>query len=498
VPLNPFRKLAGQTAIYGLPTIAGRLLNYLLVPLYTRAFVPAEYGVVTEVYAYVAFLFVLLTYGMETAFFRFASREEQNSNVFATAMASLGVTSTLFTLAGLIFAPEISAWMGYGNHPEYIRWFILILATDALSTIPYAKLRLDNRPLRFALIKIVNIGANISFNLFFILLCPYLLANYPETGFAGLIGRIYSPETGIGYIFISNLIASLLTFALLLPDMLHKSIKPDPALLKKMLAYSWPLLIFGMAGIVNETFDRVILKHLLPGTATEAMAQLGIYGACYKVSILMTLFIQTYRYAAEPFFFDQARGRHPQDTYARMMHYFLIVCLFIFLSIMLFIDVVMLFVGEAYREGARVVPVLLFANLFLGVFYNLSIWFKLTDKTTYGALISVIGAGITLLLNFLLIPPFGYMGAAWATFACYASMMVISYFLGRKYYPVNYNLAGAAVYTISALSLYGLSLLVQTAGRLIRYGSSAFLLLVFLTFVAYRESKVFRRLIHKA
>lgn len=496
--MNPFRKLAGQTAIYGLPTIVGRLLNYLLVPLYTRAFIPAEYGVVTEVYAYVAFLFVLLTYGMETAFFRFASREEQNNTVFATAMASLGVTSALFSVAGLLFAPEISARMGYGNHPEYIRWFILILATDALSTIPYAKLRLENRPLRFALIKIVNIGANISFNLFFILLCPYLLSKHPDTAISGLISRIYNPETGIGYIFISNLIASLLTFALLLPDILHKSMKPDPALLKKMLSYSWPLLIFGMAGIVNETFDRVILKHLLPGTTTEAMAQLGIYGACYKVSILMTLFIQTYRYAAEPFFFDQAKGQHPQDTYARMMHYFLIVCLFIFLSIMLFLDIVMLFVGEAYREGAPVVPVLLLANLFLGIFYNLSIWFKLTDKTTYGAIISVIGAVITLLLNFLLIPKFGYMGAAWATFACYASMMVISYFLGRKYYPVKYNLAGAAIYTIIALLLYGSSLLILTDDLLVRYGSSAVLLLFFIVFVAYRESKVFRRVIHKA
>lgn len=494
--MNPFKKLAGQTAIYGLPTIVGRLLNYLLVPLYTRAFVPAEYGVVTEVYAYVAFLFVLLTYGMETAFFRFASQDENNHPVFGTAMASLFFTSTIFAVAGYLFAPGISHWMGYGDHPEYIRWFVLILATDAVSSIPYAKLRLENRPLRFAFIKIVNIAANISFNLFFILLCPYILSKHAGSSFAGLIGHIYNPETGIGYIFISNLIASLLTFALLIPDMMMRQMKPDMALLQRMLAYAWPLLIFGMAGIVNETFDRVILKHLLRDTG-DAMAQLGIYGACYKISILMTLFIQTYRYAAEPFFFDQAKGKDPQAVYAGMMHYFIIVCLFIFLSIMLFLDIVMLFVGKEYRSGAPVVPVLLFANLFLGVFYNLSVWFKLTDKTRHGAFISLIGAAITLVLNFVLIPLFGYMGAAWATFACYASMMVISYLLGQKYYPVNYNLRGAGVYALIALVMWGISMLIDTPLHWLKYGISFAFLLAFAAFAFYRERNAFRSMIVK-
>lgn len=484
--MNPLKKLAGQTAIYGLPTIVGRLLNYLLVPLYTRAFIPAEYGVVTEMYAYVAFLFVILTYGMETAFFRFASRQEGSSPVFGTAMVSLLTTSSVFALAGMYFSGGIATWMGYPSNPEYIRWFVLILAADAVSSIPYANLRLQNRPLRFAFIKIANIATNIGFNLFFIVLCPYLLSRYGNTPAGSLISGIYNPETGVGYIFISNLIASLVTLALLLPDILKGEYRIDLKVLRSMLIYAWPLLIFGLAGIVNETFDRIILKHLLP-PGSDSMAQLGIYGACYKISILMTLFIQTYRYAAEPFFFDQSKEKNAKETYARMMHFFILVCLFIFLGIMLFLDVVMLFVGPEYRSGAPVVPVLLLANLFLGIFYNLSVWFKLTDKTAHGAAISLAGAAITLILNFILIPVMGYMGAAWATFACYAAMMILSYFMGQKYYPVNYNLKGALAYTALAGFLLLAALLISPASPWIRYSMNLVLLLVFPLVAWFRE-----------
>jgi len=495
--VNPLKKLAGQTAIYGLPTILGRLLNYLLVPLYTRVFVPAEYGVVTELYAYVAFLFVILTYGMETSFFRFAAQDNNRSTVVGTSIVSLFFTSLLFLALVLPASSFIAGLMDYSNHPEYIRWFSLILAADAMTSIPYANLRLENKPLRFALIKIVNIGSNIGFNLFFIVLCPYLSDGAHQGWWSPLIQLVYNTQTGVGYIFISNLIASFITFLMLVPGIPWRRLGIDTALLRKMLNYGWPLLIFGLAGIVNETFDRLILKHLLPDKA-NAMVQLGIYGACYKVSILMTLFIQTYRYAAEPFFFDQASSKNARETYASMMHYFIVVCLFIFLAIMLYIDLVMLFVGRDFREGAGVVPVLLLANLFLGVFYNLSVWFKLTDKTKAGAAISIAGAAITLVLNFILIPIWGYMGAAWATLICYVSMMLISYLIGQRYYPVNYDLRRAGWYVLMAALIYMISLWSSNLQPLVRYMTNTMLLAAFVAYALISEKQRFRQLANKA
>lgn len=490
--MNPLRKLAGQTAIYGLPTIVGRLLNYLLVPLYTRAFVPAEYGVVTEMYAYVAFLFIILTYGIETAYFRFASTQQGKGPVFGTALLSLAFTSTIFVLAGFSFAAPLSGWLGYQNHPEYVRWFALIIATDAITTIPYASLRLQNKPLRFAFVKIANISVNIGLNLFFIVLCPYVLSHYNQGVFYQFIDGIYNPAIGVGYIFISNLLASLVTFAMLLPDMIRQIKRPDLKILKQMLAYAWPLLIFGLAGTINETFDRIILKHLLPGH-TDVMAQLGIYGANYKVSILMTLFIQTYRYAAEPFFFAHAGETNAKETYARLMHYFIIICLLIFLAVTLFLKDVLIFIGPAYREGAPVIPILLLANLFLGVFYNLSVWFKLTDQTRKGALISLAGAAVTLILNLVLIPVMGYMGAAWATFVCYAFMMLISYWWGQRYYPVNYHLKAALGYFVLALVLYACSRWLSPLHGSLYYLINGGLLLIFVSWVFFKEIKPLRQ-----
>lgn len=484
--MNLFKKLAGQTAIYGLPTIVGRLLNYLLVPLYTRVFAPAEYGVVTEIYAYVAFLFVVLTYGMETAFFRFSTTHPDKEKVYGTSLFSLLATSTIFLIIVFSATPTISSALGYADNPEYIKWFALILCADAICSIPYAKLRLSNRPIRFAVVKVVNIATNIAFNLLFIVIIPQIIKQNPGASEYLILKYIYNPSIGVGYIFISNLIASALTFLMLMPGIFKARMMPDFSLLKKMLSYSWPLLIFGFAGIINETFDRIILRHMLPDNV-DAMAQLGIYGACYKVSILMTLFIQTFRYAAEPFFFDQSGTKDAKKTYARLMHYFIIVCLFIFLAIMLNIDIVLLFIGSDFREGAPVIPILLWANLFLGVFYNLSVWFKLTDKTGTGALISVAGATVTLFFNFLLIPVMGYMGAAWATFICYAFMMIVSWYLGQKYYPVNYDLKSAGFYTLLTLVIYIISLFTNAFDRPLEFTLNAMLLLSFLVIIYLRE-----------
>lgn len=486
--MNPLKKLAGQTAIYGLPTIVGRFLNYLLVPLYTRVFAPAEYGVVTEIYAYVALMFVILTYGMETAFFRFATTENDRKQVYGTSLFSLLVTSLFFVLVVFLATPTISTAMGYGSNQEYIRWFAIILAADALSSIPYAYLRLMNKSFKFALVKIVNIMSNIGFNLLFIVVFPYILNKEPDSIISHYINLVYNPEIGVGYIFISNLISSIITFLMLVPSALGVKLKPDFNLLRRMLSYSWPLLIFGLAGIVNETFDRIILPTLLPAEV-DAMAQLGIYGANYKVSILMTLFIQTYRYAAEPFFFDHSKSADAKKAYSKLMHYFLLVCLFIFLLIMLNIDYVILFIGEEYREGANIIPILLWANLFLGVFYNLSVWFKLTDKTKLGAMISIAGAIVTLVFNFLLIPSMGYLGAAWATFICYGFMMVISYLMGQKYYPVNYDLRKALIYASVTLVIYVLSTLLDDFNEGLRFTINFSLLLLFSVIVFIIERR---------
>ncbi len=493
--MNPFKKLAGQTAIYGLPTIVARLLNYLLVPLYTRLFQTAEYGVVTELYAYVAVLFAILTYGMETSYFRFATNNPDKQKVFATTIGSLIFTSLLFVGIVFIAAPNLAGAIGYASHPEYLKWFALILAADAISSIPYAQLRLENRPIRFAMIKITNIVVNIGLNLFFLIYIPARITHNPELFESSFLRHFYDPSIGVGYIFISNLVASVITLLMLSPEIFRMKLKIDLHLLKKMLNYGWPLLIFSLAGIINETFDRVIMKYMLP-PGVDAMAQLGIYGACYKVSILMTLFIQTYKYAVEPFFFESSKNADAKVTYARLMNYFLIICFLIYLAVMLFIDFVILFIGEDFREGAAVIPILLWANLFLGVFYNLSVWFKLTDKTRLGALISVLGAILTLALNIILIPVFGYMGAAWATFACYAFMMILSWLIGRKYYPVNYDLKSAGIYALLTITIYALSYFTDNFQPGLKYTINAILILIFLIIVAIREG-IPGKLFHK-
>lgn len=487
--MNSLKRLVGQTAIYGLPTIAGRVLNYLLVPLYTRVFEPAEYGVVTELYAYVALLYVLLGYGMETAFFRYSKTGEDGKTFFSTSLLSLTISTGIFLLIALFASGSIASSMGYADNREFIVWFALILGFDALASIPFARLRQQGKAGKFALIRSVNIFTNIGLNLFFLLLCPYILQTY---GASALLDLVYDPEIGIGYIFISNLVASSLTMLLLLKTIKGIRLTFDSGLWKQMITYAWPLLILGLAGIVNETFDRILLKYLLPADS-DPMAQVGIYGACYKVSILMTLFIQTYKYAAEPFFFEQMHNQDAKVLYARVMNYFVAICAFIFAAIMLNIDIVILLVGEEYRSGAPVIPVLLMANLFLGIFYNLSVWFKITGKTILGAMIAVFGMLVTLGLNFLLIPLMGYMGAAWATLACYGSMMVLSYFIGRRYYPVPYNVLKITLFIISALLLYYLSTNFQTGNPEAARIFNTLLLIGYVIFLLMVEKISFRK-----
>ena len=422
-----------QTAIYGLSSVVGRLLNYLLVPLYTRYFLPAEYGVVTELYAYVAFLVIVLTYGLETAFFRFSKKNNDIKVVYSTALISLIVSSVIFVVLMFVCSSSIASWMGYAGHTEYIEWFAIIIALDAVASISFARLREQERAIRFVFVRLVNIFINIGLNLYFI---------------------VYQ-EFGIEYIFITNLIASIVTLVLLFPEMINSSWRFDKVLWKKMMIYALPLLIAGLAGMTNETIDRILLKHLLPNTEIAA-SELGLYGAFYKLSIIMTLFIQTFRFAAEPFFFAQEKEGGSRKIYADVMKYFTIIMAVIFLGVTIFYDIIKGFLGSEYHDerGFLVVSILLLANLFLGIYYNLSIWYKLTEKTKYGAYLSVFGAIITLALNFMLIPIIGFVGSAWATLVCYFSMTVTSYYLGKRHFPIPYQVGRIGLYLLGMLGIY--------------------------------------------
>ncbi|CAN5618449.1 oligosaccharide flippase family protein [soil metagenome] len=451
--LSQIRKLAGQTAIYGLSSIVGRLLNYLLVPIYTRIFTPGEYGVVSEYYAYVTFLMILFTYGMETAYFHFSTNadEEGKEKIYGNCLSLLSISSAILSGLLILFSSSIASALGYANHPEYIIWFSLILAFDALTALPFARLRQLGKAKKFAGLKMFNIVVNISLNIFFLYFLPTLAKH------GGWIASFYNPAIGVGYVFLANLIASALTLVFLIPDFKAVKIPLNIKLIRQMLLYAFPILIAGFAGMINETLDRAILKHLIIDK-TVAIEQLGIYSACYKLSILMTLFVQTFRYAAEPFYFSQQHKDNARELFARIMNYFVLICSIIFLAVMLYIDVVKHFIGEKFYAGLTVVPILLMANLFLGVYLNLSMWYKLTGQTRFGAWLSIFGATITIAFLFWLIPPYGYVGAAWATFICYGSMMVASYIKGQQIYPVPYHLSRLLLFVGVAVGIWLLSL----------------------------------------
>ena len=446
--MSQLKKLASQTAVYGLSQIVGRFINYLLVPLHTALFNTGEYGVNTLMYSYVTFFNVLLTYGMETAFFRFSQKQENKSEVYSTALTSLVSSSLLFSLIFIGFSKQIASLIHVNEHPEYITYFVLIISFDAISAIPFAFLRQQNKALKFAIIKNISIFLNILLNLYFLLLCPYVKSHY------GILLPFFNGVVEVGHIFMANLIASAITLPLLWKEIKQiKNAHFSKTLWKQMLQYGLPLMVVGFAGMINETLDRIIISYVYED-ANEGMRATGIYGANYKLSILMSLFIQAFRYAAEPFFFNHAANNDKKGIYAEVMNYFVLVCLVLFLSVTLYIDVFKHFINLRYWEGLNVVPILLMANMFLGIYYNLSIWYKLSDNNNKGAIISIIGAVVTLVANLLLVPVFGYTGSAWATLICYLSMVVICYLMGAKYYPIPYAVARIFFYVLLALSIY--------------------------------------------
>lgn len=470
--MSTIKKLAGQTAIYGLSSIIGRLLNYLLVPLHTYFFTTSEYGVISEFYAYVAFLVVFLMFGMETTFFRFVNKSEDKEKTFNQAFSLVFGINIIFLTGILLFSQSIANWMLFPDHANYVIWFGFILAFDAISSVLLAKLRFQEKAKKFAVVQMSSIGVTVVLNLFFLFV---LLPIYPDFG--------------IGFIFIANLCASLIKPLFLMAEIKVIKLIWDKVMVQAMVLFAVPMVIAGFAGIINETIDRILLKRLLIDKGVEyAQSQVGIYSANYKLSIIITLFIQAFRYAAEPFFFAQEHNKDKSKVYSTVMTSFVIVVALIFLGVTLYIDIFKWFINERYWEGLAVVPILLMANVFLGIYYNQSIWYKLANKTKFGAYIAIGGALITISLNIALIPIYGYVGSAWATLLVYFLMMVASHILGQKYYPIKYNLRKVFTFLILAVALFFIDKWVEIDNAAIKYLVKTILIAVFIVAVVFIEN----------
>jgi len=477
------KKLAKETAIYGVSSILGKFLNWMLVPLYTYVLAnPADYGNVTNLYAWTALLLVVLTYGMETGYFRFANKNKDDANkVYTTTMIAVGFTSLLFAAFCVVYSQPISNAMGYAKNPEFISMLAVVVAMDAFGSIPFAYLRYKNRPIKFAALKLIMIFTNIIFNLFFLLVCPWLVIKAPT-----LVEWFYNPNYGVGYVFVANLMSTAIVTLALIPDIIVAKYSFEWALLKKMLVYSLPLLVLGIAGIMNQTLDKILFPFLMEDKA-RAATELGIYGATSKIAMVMMMFTQAFRYSYEPFIFAQHKDKNSMAAYADAMKLFIIFALFIFLGIVFYLDIFKYIIRYDYWEGLRVVPIILFSFIFQGVFFNLSLWYKLTDKTIFGAYFSIVGTIIIVVINILFVPIFSYMASAWAAFICYFVMMVISFYYGQKYMPIKYDLKSIGLYTGVAMVLYGANYLVETPYTVVNIAIKTVLFSIFLVLMVKRD-----------
>jgi O-antigen/teichoic acid export membrane protein len=477
---NPIKRLLGQTAVYGLSSIIGRLLNYLLVPLYTYVFAdPADYGVVSELYAWVAFLIVLLTFGMETAYFRFLQESEDKDAPFSNAFFVVAGVCVLFFTVLLTFNNEIEQLIILDGHNEYILLLGAIVCIDAITALPLAKLRAEEKAMQFAGIQFTSIGVNIILNLIF------MLVLFDKT----------RPEEGVLFILAANLCASVVKPLLLYNQFRRIKLVFDWGLAKTMLIYAAPLVIAGFAGIINETLDRILLKQIIydpqnPSSFHEAVAQVGIYSACYKLAMLVTILLQAYRYAAEPFFFSQMKNEDRNKIYVNVMNLFIAVVCLVFLVVSLNIEIFKHFIqNESYWAGLSVVPILLMANVFLGIYYNQSVWYKLSGKTQFGAYIAIFGALVTVFINVIFIPKFGFKACAWATLIVYFLQMMASYFLGQHFYPIPYNQKKFALYIGASLALFFIGNLIQTASTIFNLLFNNILIASFILLVYFLERK---------
>ncbi len=435
--MSNVKKLAGQTLWYGLPTIASRFLGYLMNMALPFLFAqPAVTADLTQVYAIIPFLNIIFTYGVETAYFRF-SNEKDKEALYNTLTISILVTTILFSIALYLLQPFIAEGAGLNEHPEYILWMLSILFFDTLATLPFARLRQENRPKKYAFVRVAGIVVNISIVFLFLGFLPAYTRNNPD----GFIATFYSEKIGIGYYLIGNLCGSLFTFLLLWKEWKGLHFRFDSNLWKEVMKYSYPLIIVGLGGMINDMLSRLVYQHVVDLPKEQAKHELGVFANIYRIAVLITIMIQAFRMAAEPFFFNNSKEENAQRTYARIMKFFVIACCFMFLFIGLYLDVLKWIItlkSKAWGEGMNVVLLLAMGNIFLGIYYNLSIWYKLTNRNLLGAAITIVGALITIGLNILLIPKFHYWGAAIATFSCYLFMMIVSYVMGQKYYPVPY------------------------------------------------------------
>ena len=478
------KSLAKDTAIYGLSSIVGRFLNYMLVPLYTVV-LPAStggYGVVSNVYAFTALMLVLLTFGMETGFFRFANKSgEDPMKVYANSLLSVGGVSLIFVFLCLLFLQPISNLLDYGDHPEFIAMMAVVVALDSFQCIPFAYLRYKKRPIKFAAIKLLSIVGGIGLNIFFLLVCPWLNVHCPST-----ISWFYDPDYLVGYIFISNLIISVVQMFFFIPELTGFAYKLDRVLLKRMVVYSFPVLILGLVGILNQTVDKMIYPFLFEDRQ-EGLVQLGIYAATSKIAMVMAMFTQAFRYAYEPFVFGKDREGDNRKMYAAAMKYFLIFSLLAFLAVMFYLDLLRYLVARGYWEGLGVVAIVMLAEICKGIYFNLSFWYKLTDKTYWGAYFSVIGCVIIVVLNILFVPVYGYLASAWASVAGYAVILLLSYWIGQKEYPIHYDLKSLGLYVLLAAVLYVIGEQVPIPNIVLRLAFRTVLLLLFIAYIIKKD-----------
>ena len=487
---NRLGSLAKQTAIYGLSSIVGRFLNYLLVPIHTHRMAAESggYGIVTNLYAYTALLLVILTFGMETTFFRFSNKENVNPDkAFSTAGLSVGFVSLVFLILVSVFLKPIAGALDYALHPEFVEIMAIIVAFDAFQSILFARLRYENRPVKFVTLKLSFIVLSLLLNVFIFYVAPFLKEHFPA------MMSWYHTSYQVGYIFIANLICTTLVNFGFIKEIKKLRHGIDRDLLKEMLNYTWPILLLGLAGILNQVADKIVFKKIVPGV--EGETQLGIYGACVKIAMIMAMITQAFRYAYEPFVFGGKRDKDDKENQAKVMKYFIIFTLLAFLAVVMYMPILKYLVGESYREGLRVVPIVMMAEIFMGIYFNLSFWYKLTDQTWWGAVFSGIGCAVLLAVNFIFVPKYSYMACAWGGFAGYTVCMVLSYYVGQKKAPIPYNLKSAFVYFAVAMVIFFAQKNIHIESTVWTLVVNTGLLLMFVAFICWMEKDLVKGIV---
>ena len=481
--MSKLKSLAKDTAIYGLSSIVGRFLNYLLVPLYTAKMTveSGNYGIVTNMYAWTAVLLVLLTFGFETTFFRFASKEKSDvKKVFSMSMQVIGALCAVFLLAVFMFLPDIADSLGYAENPEFIGMMAVVVALDALQSIPFGLLRYQKRPIKFASLKLLFIGLNIAMNIFAFVILPELATSYPDT-----FGGMYDPNNQAFYVFFINLLCTSLITVFFIPELKMFRFTADGQMLKSMLRYSWPLLILGIAGILNLNADKIIYTYLVPGQ--QGIEELGIYGACVKVAAIMAMLMQAFRYAYEPFVFGNSKEKDSKELYAKAMKYFIVIALMAFLVVVFYMDIMRYIISPSYWDGLDVVPIVMAAEIFMGIYFNLSFWYKLNDETYWGAIFSFIGCAILFAVNFIFVPRYGYMACAWASFAGYFTAMLLSYIVGQKRNAIGYDMKSILKYIALFAVVYGISTVNPIENSIARMACNTVLLIVYVGYFIKKD-----------